>query len=134
VADDVEQEAWTTAFEKLHRLRDPGALAAWLRQIARRLALRERRRSRRWRGSTEEPRERESSIETDPRWASSDVRAALQRLSDDHREILELRYLRELEYEEIVRELGCPIGTVRSRLHYARLALRRVMEGSDHVD
>jgi RNA polymerase sigma-70 factor (ECF subfamily) len=53
-----------------------------------------------------------------------DLRAALQTLSPDHREVVTLREIDELSYEEIARVLGVPRGTVESRLHRARAELR----------
>jgi RNA polymerase sigma-70 factor (ECF subfamily) len=53
-----------------------------------------------------------------------DLRAALQALSPDHREVVTLREIDGLSYEEIARVLGVPRGTVESRLHRARAELR----------
>ncbi len=47
------------------------------------------------------------------------VRAALDRLSPEHREVLELAHLRGLRQTEIATRLGLPVGTVKSRMHYA---------------
>lgn len=54
--------------------------------------------------------------------------AALEHLSPEHREILVLRHLQELSYIEIAQCLGVPQGTVMSRLHAARINLRKVLE------
>jgi len=56
------------------------------------------------------------------------VRAAIDRLSDDHREIIVLKNFKEHSYKEIADLLGIPIGTVMSRLFYARQALRALIE------
>jgi RNA polymerase sigma-70 factor (ECF subfamily) len=42
-----------------------------------------------------------------------------------------LRYIEDMTYEEIARVVGCALGTVRSRLHYAKGALRRVLESTN---
>jgi len=55
---------------------------------------------------------------------------ALAKLSPEHREILVLRHLQEMSYSEIAACLGVPPGTVMSRLHAARLNLRKVLEGA----
>jgi RNA polymerase sigma-70 factor (ECF subfamily) len=46
--------------------------------------------------------------------------------------VVVLRYIEDMSYEEIARVAGCPLGTVRSRLHHAKRALRRVLEGINH--
>ncbi len=56
------------------------------------------------------------------------VRAAVDRLADDHREIIVLKSFKELSYREIADVLEIPIGTVMSRLYYARQALRAIIE------
>ena len=56
------------------------------------------------------------------------VHRALSKLKDDYREILVLRELRELPYEEISEILGCTLGRVKSRLHEARKALKKELE------
>ena len=56
------------------------------------------------------------------------VRAAVDRLSDDHREIIVLKNFKEHSYREIADLLGIPMGTVMSRLFYARQALRELIE------
>ena len=47
------------------------------------------------------------------------VRAAIEGLTADHRSVITLRFVESMTYEEIAEALGCPIGTVKSRIHYA---------------
>jgi len=56
------------------------------------------------------------------------IHAALDELTLEHREILVLRFLEDMAYEDIAAVTGCQIGTVKSRLWYAKRALRRVLE------
>ena len=56
------------------------------------------------------------------------VHKALSKLKSSYREILILRELRELSYEEISEILGCTLGRVKSRLHEARKALKTELE------
>jgi RNA polymerase sigma-70 factor, ECF subfamily len=56
------------------------------------------------------------------------IHAGIERLSPEHREVLLLRCLGGMPYEEIALVTGCPPGTVRSRLHYAKAALRKELE------
>ena len=51
------------------------------------------------------------------------VQQALSQLTDEYRTVLVLKEIEELKYEEIAEIVGCPIGTVRSRIHRARLEL-----------
>jgi RNA polymerase sigma-70 factor (ECF subfamily) len=55
---------------------------------------------------------------------AAEIQAALQQLPDDHRTVVILADVEELSYKEIAEVIGCPIGTVMSRLHRARKALR----------
>jgi RNA polymerase sigma-70 factor (ECF subfamily) len=63
------------------------------------------------------------------------LRSALDELADDYRNALILKEIEGLPYEEIAAVMGCPVGTVRSRIHRARHELRdklsRVMKESD---
>ena len=52
----------------------------------------------------------------------------MQRLSDSHREALEAVYFQEFSVEEAGQALGCPVGTVKTRLFHARLVLRKCLE------
>ncbi len=54
---------------------------------------------------------------------------ALDHLSAIHREILALRFLEGMSYEELSMATGATAGTVKSRLHNAKVALRRLLEG-----
>jgi RNA polymerase sigma-70 factor (ECF subfamily) len=58
------------------------------------------------------------------------LREAMEALSLDHREVLTLRYLQGFEYEEIAEIVDRKVGTVRSRLHYAKRALREKLLSS----
>ena len=71
------------------------------------------------------------ATDEEPEFSAEDaarVHAALDHLNLEHREALMLRFLEGLSYDEIGRVVGCPPGTVRSRIHYAKAALRRLLE------
>ncbi|MCI0704114.1 MAG: sigma-70 family RNA polymerase sigma factor, partial [Planctomycetia bacterium] len=59
------------------------------------------------------------------------LRWAIARLSEEHREVLILKDLEGMKYEEIAEVLGVPLGTIRSRLHRARLELRDLLVPAD---
>ena len=128
--EDVLQDVWVDVYRNLGRLRSPGALRVWLYRIARDKAFR-RLRERTRRPQALDELEALEARRDEPRFSASDaerVHACLDRLTAEHREVLALRFLEQMTYEDIARVVGCPLGTVRSRLHHAKLALRREME------
>jgi RNA polymerase sigma-70 factor (ECF subfamily) len=131
IADDLLQEVWFDVYRGVARLADPGAFLAWLYQIACHRALGELRKRRQPVSSldgvdlAEEGDDDDFSAEDAER-----VHAALGQLAPEHREVLLLRFVEGMAYEDIARVTGCRLGTVRSRIHYAKRALRRVMEGA----
>ncbi len=134
-ADDARQEVWCDVVRGLDRLAEAGAFRAWLYRIARDRAYRTlRQRSPAHRPLNEDDLNGTAADDADfgPEDAER-VHAALNELLPEHREVLVLRFIEEMSYEEVARVAGCPVGTVRSRLHYAKRALRRVLERSyDH--
>ncbi len=59
---------------------------------------------------------------------AQEIHASLDQITPEQREILVLRFLEDMTYEQIAKVTGCPIGTVRSRLYYAKSALRQAIE------
>jgi RNA polymerase sigma-70 factor (ECF subfamily) len=53
---------------------------------------------------------------------------AFERLTINHREILTLRFINEMSYDEIADLTGIGVGTVKSRIHYAKTALHKILE------
>jgi RNA polymerase sigma-70 factor (ECF subfamily) len=49
-----------------------------------------------------------------------------------HREVLVLHFLEDLSVAEIAKVVGCSEGTVKSRIHYAKHAMKRILEGENH--
>jgi RNA polymerase sigma-70 factor (ECF subfamily) len=135
-ADDLLQDTWFDAYRTINRLRDPHAFAAWLYRIARDKAYRSRRRTRSSVVEVNDERaERIAVHEDDDVFTDEDaeqVRAGLARLPAEQREVLVLRFVQGMSYEQIAAVVGRPVGTVRSRIHYAKVALRARLE-STHV-
>jgi RNA polymerase sigma-70 factor, ECF subfamily len=128
-ADDLAQEVWIDVLRQLPRLKDAAAFTTWLYRIAHGKAMLEGRRNGRapatirdveWIADKEE---KAFSAEDAAR-----IHAALDRLEQPHREVLVLRFLEEMSYEEIGQIVDCPMGTVRSRIHYAKVALERILQ------
>ena len=136
-ARDVVQDAFVQAFLKLDTFQHSSAFYTWLYRIAFNVAASHRRR-RRPTLSIEHARET-SGIEPmdnghDPterleqKERCQQVRQAIDRLSEEHRTVLVLREIDGCCYETIAEILELPIGTVRSRLHRARLHLREELK------
>ena len=140
-AFDLLQDAFLRAFEKLDRFQGESSFYTWVYRIAVNLALSGRRRRRvtarlgigGGRGEPLEPQD-DSSL-SDPtlplEQAERDdlIQSALNSLADDHRAVVVMKEFDGLRYEEIAAILNVPVGTVRSRLHRARLDLRERLRG-----
>ena len=132
--EDVLQEVWLEVHRSIASLDDPGALAAWLYRVARNRTVRHLRKRITPTRTIEDVQE-DGEIDRGGEFSPEDaemIHLALDVLSPEQREILVLRFLEEMSYEGIATVTGCPVGTVRSRIHYAKLALRRVLETKDH--
>ncbi len=128
-SDDLVQEVWLDVLRQLPRLHDVGAFRAWLYRIAHGKAMLDGRRCGRIPSTTPDI-ERVAGPDEDL-FAAEDVaeiHVALDELEPVHREVLVLRFLEELSYEEISQIVECPVGTIRSRVHYAKAHLRRIIE------
>ncbi len=136
-AEDVAQDAFLSAWENIGNFQFRSRFSTWLYRIVKNKCLNhidqyQRRKT--------DPTEIDDSQPWVPlntltpedealRTEEKDiVHAALAKLKDSHKEILVLRELRELSYEEISEILGCTLGRVKSRLHEARKALKEELE------
>lgn len=127
--DDVLQDVWFDVFRSVPRLVDVAAFPAWLYRIAHDRAMRELRKQRPPHAPLvdgELVAEKSADVIFTPEEVER-IHAALDELPEEHREVLVLRFLDDMTYENIALVTGCPIGTVRSRLYYAKCALRRVI-------
>jgi RNA polymerase sigma-70 factor, ECF subfamily len=140
-AEDVVQEALVQAFVKLSTFQQQSTFFTWLYRIALNAAITRRRRRRVdvplgpdvESGICEPADQQEGPEERILREERSKLlHAALGALSEEHRAILVLRELEGFCYESICEALDLPIGTVRSRLHRARLHLAEQLKGVLH--
>ncbi len=123
-AEDVVQETFTAAFAGISKFRGESSLKTWLMQILVRQSARvQRSRGRRLTIGIENA---EQPVHDPGPAAESrlDVIEMLQKLSAEHREVIVLRELQSMSYEEMAQTLKIPRGTVESRLHRARQELR----------
>lgn len=131
LAEDVLQNVWFAVFRQLARLEQPRAVSVWLYRIARNAALAELRKTPGWSELTAEPPAPDAEPD-EPEFSAEDaarIHAALDRLRPEHKEVLTLRFLEDMSYEQIAEIVRCPLGTVRSRIYYAKRALREEMRG-----
>jgi RNA polymerase sigma-70 factor (ECF subfamily) len=132
--EDVLQEVWVRVFLKINKLRAPEAFRVWLYKIAHDVAMSQLRQCKRhetasWNEDVaDEAAERSDWNELELLDRVELVHRSLGRLSLRHREVLTLRFLEELELSDIAQVVGCGVGTVKSRLHYAKAAIRQLLE------
>ncbi len=131
-AEDVVQEALIAAWKSAPRYRGEGRVIAWLLGIVHNLAFKSLRHRtgpitpamEQTLDSGETPPEERVQEGDQRRW----LRKALELLTPEHREVLELTFYQELSLKEIARVCGCPLGTVKSRLSHARGQLEGLLK------
>jgi RNA polymerase sigma-70 factor (ECF subfamily) len=135
-AQDVAQDAFVQAFEKLVTFRGQSQFYSWLFRIAFNTAVSAKRKSKRMKVSLDGQRDASGQELSDHRPSSAPsyamdvcdrqrvVRQALDELSEEFRTALVLKEIDGMSYEEIADVVDVPLGTVRSRIHRARLELR----------
>ncbi len=128
--DDILQDIWVTVFKKIHKLKDAQIFAVWLYRIARNKVYDGFRRKERFVSLPEED-EVPVSGGGEPVFDANDaekLQKAMNELKPYHREVLTLCFIEQMSYESIADVVGCNIGTVRSRIFYAKQSLRKEME------
>lgn len=140
LAEDAAQETFMRAWNGAHRFDPSRPLGPWLMTIARRTALDVHRREHRpTRGDHAEEQEVPISLPGIERaWEVWEIRQALDRLSPEEREVIELAHFIGMSHPQIADKLDAPLGTVKSRLFRAhkRLAvqLRHLIAGEGGVE
>jgi len=132
-ADDAQQEVWLAVFRSLHDLSNPSAFRTWLYRTTRHRAIDFLRRQRREHELFEEtaPEIIESAEAADTRdepVVDEQILALMTLLPPPQRDVLLLRYRDELSYADIASVVGCPIGTVRTRLHHSKRKLSELLQ------
>jgi RNA polymerase sigma-70 factor (ECF subfamily) len=129
-ADDLLQETWFDVFRSINALKRPEAFSSWLYRIARNKAYRELRRRPSAAAIAEVNLAELPSIEEQSFTGEEAgyVREALNELPVEQREVLVLRFVEAMSYEQIADVIASPLGTVRSRIHYAKRALREKLK------
>jgi RNA polymerase sigma-70 factor (ECF subfamily) len=124
-AEDIAQDALLRAWRRRSTLRENERRNQWLATIVRNEAFRQHARIRPDPTSTIETFEGAEDAQVVATVEKADLHAALKRLNDRDRQLLDLRYREDLTQPAIAKRLGIPEGTVKVRLHRARDRLRQ---------
>ena len=140
-AVDISQEAWVKGWQRLKQFQGDSSFLTWMTRIVINLCLDALRKQKRQRAESIENLEEESGgverqmpvVTTNPTAGlertelRQRIDKALNQLSYEHRTVLILHEFEELEYKEIAKRMQCSIGTVMSRLFYARRKMAALM-------
>jgi RNA polymerase sigma-70 factor (ECF subfamily) len=136
-AIDLSQEAWVKGWQRLRQFHGESSFGTWITRIVINLCLDQLRKQKRQRTESIEAMDEDSGgverqmpiITVNPSEGlergelRQRIDRALGQLSYEHRTVLVLHEFEEMEYKEIAKTMGCSIGTVMSRLFYARRKL-----------
>lgn len=133
-ASDAQQDTWIKVMRSISELSGPSAFRTWLFRVTRSVAMDHLR----WRARApallsdfkHDPHPPVDPEEPD-HLAAEWVRGSMEALAPKHREVLILRFWEDLTYPEIAVVLGEPIGTVRSRLYWAKRHLKDHLHDTD---
>jgi RNA polymerase sigma-70 factor (ECF subfamily) len=129
-SEDAVQQALVIAWRELPTLRDPDRFEAWLRRLLVRVCYEEAKRARRWDAAVitllpHEPSRRDDIISLADR---DQLERGFRRLPPEQRALLVMHHYLGLPPADLAETLGIPVGTARSRLHYAHRAMRAALE------
>jgi RNA polymerase sigma-70 factor (ECF subfamily) len=130
ICEDIVQDAWLVAFRSLGRLESAGNFRSWLFGITRNKIRQSLDKKTRDKLLTQNITEYSqfASPESSFKNYLEKLPSAFERLSVSHREILTLRFINQMSHEEIADSTGIIVGTIKSRIHYAKNALREILE------
>ncbi len=142
-AIDLSQEAWVKGWQRLKQFQGESSFVTWMTRIVINLCLDQLRKQKRHRSESIEMMEEESGgverqmpvVNVNPTEGLERIELrqridkALSQLSVEHRTVLILHEFEELEYKEIAKKMECSIGTVMSRLFYARRKMANLLAG-----
>jgi RNA polymerase sigma-70 factor (ECF subfamily) len=133
-ADDLSQEVWMSVLKGLTRLEQPSLFRAWLKRIIRvQVALYLRRRDRRSvpLDLVSDPEDRQPYVPEEPMCLRT-LEAAICDLGEPYTSMLRLRFWESYSYQQIAEAMNVPLGTVRSRLHWARTRLAGMLRKEEN--
>ena len=131
VAEDLLQEVLVAVWRGAHRFQGRAKVATWLYRIAHNQAVSWLRQIQKEPGQTElgELTNGHDLVEQAmENWRAAQVRRALDQLPARHRAVLELTFFHGFSYAEVAEIVGCPVGTVKSRMSHARRYLSEALQ------
>ncbi len=129
VTEDIFQDTWLTVIRCIYSLKSTEAFSTWLYRIARNKVYQQLRRKQKLFELNENiavPNDTEDDVFS-PEDAAK-IHRCMKELRPEYREVLMLRFLEQMSYHEIAKVINCGLGTVKSRIYYAKLALKKEME------
>ena len=129
IAEDVFQDTWLAVIRRIRTLRKVEVFTTWLYRIARNRVYQELRKKKYLSLLDKDPEAPGDSKDyVFSAEEAAKVHRCLEKLHPEHKEVLMLRFLEQMSYEQISKVINCNLGTVKSRIHYAKRGLRRKME------
>ena len=129
---DILQQTWVRAFLGIRKLEQPEHVRAWLYQVVRGLAIDYLRHRASFERREREYAEQNPAVHDEPAFDVEDaaeVHQALDQLDLRLREVMVLHLLEDLPLAEVAEIVGCPEGTVKSRLYHGKRLLRTLLRG-----
>ena len=141
-AVDLSQEAWVKGWQRLVQFQGESSFTTWMTRIVINLCLDQLRKRKRQRAESIEALEEESGgverlmpvvlVNPTERLERAELRVrideAMSKLSEAHRTVLVLHEFEHMEYKNIAKTMNCSIGTVMSRLFYARRKMASLLQ------
>jgi len=135
-AEDLLQDVFVAVWQRAGRFRGHSSVKTWLFRIAHNQAVSWLRHNSKERSSHQTAVEMPASIpaaESTPevqiiaQWQTEQITEALNQLSEKHRAVIELTFVHNFSQKEIAVIMKCPVGTVKSRMNYARQHLSKIL-------
>jgi RNA polymerase sigma-70 factor (ECF subfamily) len=140
---DLSQDAWVKGWQRLHQFQGDSSFATWMTRIVINLCLDQLRKLKRKRAESLEAMEEDAGgIERHMEVVMPNPTAGLEltemrqridkalgQLTHEHRTVLILHEFEQMEYKDIAKQMDCSIGTVMSRLFYARRRMASLLVG-----
>jgi RNA polymerase sigma-70 factor (ECF subfamily) len=129
-ADDLAQETFLAAYQKMHTFRGKSTLSTWLHTIAYRQFVSMTRKQKRMQVMAEVP----DSGQDDRQAMEQEIlaRQLMEQLGPEDRACMTLSYAVGMSHADIANIIGQPVGSVKSRIHRAKLKLQKWLETHDH--